>query len=637
MRRFNLNRERQALSHNPMANCVLGERHEAQVPDTLDLADRMGLAVNALVNVWDPDERWSLALNVELSHRPAVLRTNHVTDAYLNVPPKFLEALVLSRLASGNEQNLDIDAAVLNSQLGLLGEDGLTYCPTDTLKLLSEPRPFAEIWAEGRSLSALSMLAQVDQDPRWIEIARRKVDRLLALTCEKNGFRFLWKGRFKPGERVPPDAREPAGSLQEGSLLDRYADPKLSVIYSVGSTGLGAGLLYRLTGYEPALELARGLTRWALARAFTQEDGRWNIHHFHHSLYALMAMCEYGVLAEDRQILERVDACFRCAREMGDPLIGFYPEFMPGSDRYLKREGNTAEICEIADMIWLALYLTRAGIGDYWEDVDRWVRNMYAEGQMLEAGFLDRLPDSFFSMDPLPSPDVESRDIAQFMAGDSRRGDKLPSPYLDTRDVAQRSVGSFWGWMRANDGMWVDQTDAGPKVHRGIMHCCTANGTRTLYHVWDSIVAKEADEVQVNLLLNRASPWLDVDSYLPAQGKVVLHIKDAPTVVLRMPEWCDLGKVTVTVGSQIRQFVANGRYIKLGWLERGDRVAVEFPVPERAVHRVIGEIPYTLTLRGSNVVSIDPRGLAYPLFDRQPTGSLVRKTRFITQIQQVVW
>lgn len=31
------------LDHNPIAKCTIGERYEAHVPDTLDLADRMGL------------------------------------------------------------------------------------------------------------------------------------------------------------------------------------------------------------------------------------------------------------------------------------------------------------------------------------------------------------------------------------------------------------------------------------------------------------------------------------------------------------------------------------------------------------------------------------------------------------------
>jgi hypothetical protein len=600
------------LDYNPTAKCTVGERYEAYVPDTLDLADRMGLAVNALTNVWYPEERWALGFVVDLSRRPAVLFPSHITDAYLNIPPKFLEALVVCRLASGNTDNLDVDLEVLRSQLDLLGEDGLTYCPTDTLERFTEPRPFSEVWGEGRMLLALSMLSQVDDNPRWAEIGRRKVDRLLSLTREKEGFRFLWKGRFRPGETVPTGADEPAVAIEDGSLAD--GNPVFSMIYSVGALGHGSGLFYRVTGYEPALELSRGLARWALARMFKNEDGRYEFWHFHHGLYALMAVCEYGYAANDREVLERVDACYRWAREMGEPLIGFYPEAMPGSDWYLSRQGNTVEICEVADMVFLALYLTRAGLGDYWDDVDRWVRNMYAEGQIRDIDFLDRIPDSYFNPEP------------------SRR------PHQDTRDIPQRSVGSFLGWMRANDGLNIVKTREGLKLSdRSIMHCCTANGARTLYYVWDSIVTQQADEVRVNLLLNRASSWLDVLSYLPAEGRVVLQIKDAPKVAVRIPEWCDPMDVQVSVGDESRKPSVEGRFVRVTGLNPGDQLKLTFPVPERVVHRVIGEIPYKLILRGSNVVSIDPKGVGFPLYETPPTGRLVRKKRFIPQVNRIIW
>ena len=604
------------LHHNPTSKCIAGDRYQAGVPDTLDLAERMGLAINALTNVWNPEERHSLAFNVDLSRRPAVMTTNHLTDAYLNIPPKFVEALTVCRLASGSDQNLDVDAQVIASQLGLVGDDGLSYCPTDTLSHVTEPRPFAEIWGEGRSLLALTMLAQVDDDPRWREIATRKVDRLLSLSRMKEGFRYLWKGRFRPGEVIPPDAGEPVGNKQDGSLLDRYPDPRMSIIYSVGALGHGSGLLSRLTGYEPALELSRGLAHWALSRVFSDPDGRWDIYHFHHSLYALMAVCEYACAANDREVLERVDACFRWAREMGDPLIGYYTEWMPGSDLFLEwQQGNSVEICEVADMVFLALYMTRAGVGDYWDDVDRWVRNVYAEGQMTSVDFLDRLPASYFNPQ---EPGTE--------------------PGKDTRDVARRSIGSFFGWMRANDGLRVVQTEQGPKLPgHAIMHCCTANGARTLYYVWDSIVTRDSDVVRVNLLLNRASPWLDVDSYLPAEGRVVLHIKEAPRVAVRMPEWCRLQEVEVTVGDKGRRAQMEGRYLLIGELRPGDRVVLTFPLSERVVHRVIGEIPYRLELRGANVVSIDPRGAAYPLYENPSSGKPVERERFVPEIRDVIW
>jgi len=184
----------------------------------------------------------------------------------------------------------------------------------------------------------------------------------------------------------------------------------------------------------------------------------------------------------------------------------------------------------------------------------------------------------------------------------------------------------------------MEQTEAGPRLpHCSITHCCTANAARTLYFVWDAMVTREPDEVRVNLLLNRASPWLDVDSYLPVEGRVLLHIKDAPNVAVRIPEWCGPGDVRVTVNGEDRRPVVQGRYVRVGRLRPGDEVALALPLREQIVHRVIGEIPYKLTLRGSSVVAIDPPGIGYPLYKDQPTGALVRGTRFVPAIRGIVW
>ncbi len=44
--------------------------------------------------------------------------------------------------------------------------------------------------------------------------------------------------------------------------------------------------------------------------------------------------------------------------------------------------------------------------------------------------------------------------------------------------------------------------------------CCPGNGNQVLYHAWEAIVRCKEGNAQVHLLLNRASPWLDIDSYL---------------------------------------------------------------------------------------------------------------------------
>lgn len=603
------------LSHNPMDANIRGHRITTDMPDTLDLADRMSLAVNALTNVWFPDEKWALGFTVDFSREPAQRHAGHVTDAFLNIPPKFIEALAMCRLGSGSDQNIDVDKAVMESQLDLIGADGLSYAPENALPHRSEARGFSEVWAEGRMLIALSMLAQTDDDPRWVALGKQKIDRLLELTGQKEDFRFLWKGLYYPGETAPADADEPCEPIAGGSLADN-GDPVFRLIYNVGALGHGAALFARITGYEPALELAGGLARWAVARVFKNKSGRYDFWHFHHGLYALMAVTEYAVAANDRVMLQRADACYRWAREMGDPLTGYFAEFMPGSDLYLKRRGNTVEICEVADMVWLALTLTRAGVGDYYDDVDRWVRNMYAEGQLCDAGFVDRLPDGY------------------------RVADETPGSHVDTQDIVARSVGSFFGWMTANDGLNLNP-DAGPgeaQLQRlGIMHCCTANGARTLYCVWDSIVERRPDETRVNLLLNRASPWLTVRSYLPVRGQVELDIIDAPSVAMRLPEWCDTRSVHVRVDGQTCEMSIKGQWLKIGGLTAGATVRIDLDMPERTIDRVLGERPYRLTLRGANVVAIDPSGTAYPLYAKQPTGDTVSKEMFVPEKSGVVW
>jgi len=615
VRAWDLDLSIKVLDHNPIKRVTVGQRYKAQVPDTLDLADRMALAVNALSNVWRPERQWALEFVTRFDTQPATSNVCTMTDAYLNIPPKFIEALTVCRLASGNTDRLHVDYGVLCSQLSFLGKDWLTYCPPEAVKGVKKDC-YSEDWAEGRMLIALSMLAQIDKDPRWVEIGKRKIDRLLSFTREKEGFRYLWKSRYHPGDNPPVDAVEPYST--SGMHAKTFKSQAMAVAYSMGAIGHGAGLFYRVTGYEQARELSGGLSRWALARIFKHKDGHWDFWHFHHSLYALIAICEYGLATNDREILKRVDSCYRWARGQGDSLTGFYPECMPGSPPFegrARRGGNTAETCEIADMVVLALKLTRAGIGDYWDDVDRWTRNMLSQGQYCDASLIDGIPDSYFT----------SR----------QKNNSVPQ---QSPGVRQRMLGSFWGWMRANEGLGVHDTPKGKKlVRHAVMHCCTANGARTLYYIWDSIVDKENDLVRVNLLLNRASPWLDVDSFLPVEGKVVLHIKNAPKVAVRMPEWCDPNDVTIGAKENKIETNVQGHYVHLCGLKPNDTVSLTFPVPTREIEHTIGQIPYKLTIRGSSVVKIDPAGVAYPLYKNQHTGAIKQKIRFVPNTTSIIW
>jgi len=104
------------------------------------------------------------------------------------------------------------------------------------------------------------------------------------------------------------------------------------------------------------------------------------------------------------------------------------------------------------------------------------------------------------------------------------------------------------------------------------------------------------------------------------------------------PKWrCGSNDVEVSVGNQPYRPLVDGRYLRIGWLNPGDQVTLTFPVPERTIHRVIGEIPYKLTLRGFDVVAIDPKGIALPLYENRSTGKLLQKTRFVPELSGIIW
>jgi hypothetical protein len=103
-----------------------------------------------------------------------------------------------------------------------------------------------------------------------------------------------------------------------------------------------------------------------------------------------------------------------------------------------------------------------------------------------------------------------------------------------------------------------------------------------------------------------------------------------------MPEWVNLRDVAVSIRDRRVDAQAEGRYLRIENLQPEDRVVFTFPVPERSVNRVIARWPYRLTVRGSQVVAIDPPGRGYPLYQEQPQGKLVEKERFVATAK-VIW
>ena len=177
-------------------------------------------------------------------------------------------------------------------------------------------------------------------------------------------------------------------------------------------------------------------------------------------------------------------------------------------------------------------------------------------------------------------------------------------------------------------------------VHAG--GCCTGNATQALYYAWDSIIRCNNGVAQVNLLLNRVSPWMDIASYLPYEGKVVLKNKKAEVASVRIPRWVNKSKVKVERSSRASKLMWTGNNLLLTSLKFNDVITISFPVQERTEKAVLtaNNTEYTFSFRGNTVVDIQPRteltGPVYPTYQRDllksDTAPMKTKTCFVSDV-----
>ena len=310
-------------------------------------------------------------------------------------------------------------------------------------------------------------------------------------------------------------------------------------------------------------------------------------------------MLEYAVPANDQVLLQFIKKSFEWARTQGERTVvtfstpttcaeyveewhlGYFPE------RLFAMNHEEAETCEVADMIGIGLKLSAAGVGDYWDDVDQWIRNQFAENQLMDTRWVHEFSES------LPP------------------GEPVTDELFSDDDVIERNRGAFAGWAMPNAWMGGE-----PHYRKQIMHCCTANAARAIYYIWEHILHHDSGRLRVHLLLNRASQWADIASHIPYQGQVDIRIKQPVDLQVRIPGWTALKQVRCTVNGDERPTSFDGRYLQVGQVQPGDSVTVSFPIAETKKLLEIEKRGYNVVIRGADVVKMDPPGVLGPFYQR---------------------
>ena len=138
---------------------------------------------------------------------------------------------------------------------------------------------------------------------------------------------------------------------------------------------------------------------------------------------------------------------------------------------------------------------------------------------------------------------------------------------------------------------------------------------------------------------------MDIDSYLPYEGKVVLKNKTAKEALVRVPLWVD--KNAVRCRTAKREVKNNwwGQYLRIADLKSNDVITIEFPMVETTEKWTIPTkdvwgkgypetIDHTCRFKGNTLVEMNPpiheatfgRRKHY-LADKAPTKKV---TRYVT-------
>lgn len=585
-----------------------GLRTLQAVPDTLDLAERARLAIYALTLSMNPQKDYDAMGSC-------------VGQFFLAA--KYLEALPMMRVMSGSEEFLDVEQAAMAHMLAQIGEDGVWYCPNNSPERRAgrnyQPtdEDYGTPYANARFMLALMAWHHRDGDARWLEAAGRLAQGLKSIAIRKDDYAYY------------PDAEygfdyaylRQSGFTQTAEPSSDFQGYEGTFKFYQANQIRALTRWHQVTGDAEALELAGAITRsitrpqfWdtMIADTIGSQVAQFR-GHTHGNMTALRGILTYAAAVGDTRLIDFARQGYEYLRNYTVPRTGWVQAWV-GPNPIGHR--LACETCTTSGLIAVAAKLTELGVGDYWDDIDEYTRNHLVESQLVNRAYTATL---------IGQADEESQLIAT------------------------------GGWTIANTRGSFQGASELIGLTSGPCACCTGNGASALYYAWEGILKHDGDTVTVNMPLNRVSPWADVFSHLPHEGKVEVRNKTAKTVAVRLPKGVALAQAACTVNGHAVTPVHAGRQLIATGLTGGETITITFPVAEETATYSISaglyargsvEIPqqdYTLTSRGNTVVDITPRSNVitgpepiYPLYQRDalrtPQAPLAEKAMYVSPI-----
>jgi hypothetical protein len=507
-------------------------------PDTLDLRTPVRLAVSCISNRMDPHMAYRPWFLVEVKDSKPVRLHHNVWD-FGDMSGRFLEGLILARNIFEPTTRMLQDEERIRGFLGsLLGPDGLVMNP--------DTHSVDHMFAQGSALYGLV----TDFNDGHSDAAKQHIHSLIAGLNKR--------------------------AHQEDDYLcfPEVATPLAPCSHMAAYQVLPVVRFYELTRDPSALRYAERLSRWAFYHdstitsqgVITKTGWEGHLHAWMDTYSGILRCSRAGGDLDHTEVVTRAHLLFEWVKQYYTTPYGWVADSVGSS---------TCETCTISSAIRLALELIKEGHTEYWDDVERFVRNQVVQNQF--------------------------RDVDQ----------------LGIEDEATRRglLGAFESYAAPNT--LIASRDA------GIEGCCINGGIRALFLAYANAIQESDADIQLNLLLSNATPGLRVVSHLPLEGRLDLYPRSSKPLKVRLPTWLRIEDVTVNGPSGLRQALdSSGHFMRLSGATPGKPITLTFkPREENSASDVAGR-HYDLTWRADTVMKLGPPGQPFPIYKNNSLAEL---------------
>ncbi len=586
---------------------VLGARVAVEAPQSisglaaglpggdLDLRRMAQWAMNYLIRTPRPQWNYEPVFQCHPLRYPPVPDTHDVvvpcdTDARMNWEWYYM------REVSGSDAGRGVEEGFHRRLLDYVQEDGAVlahvgcYNEGDINTVYTDADRVYHVWGATKILHALAEDFRRTGHPQAKATARKIMLRLKKLAVYPRPDQCYFPagmGAVKQDGAIIPNIwnQQPAPVVEP--LVNYYlatGDGEALDFARAYTEGLLAGLQPGGIRIEPDGRVASNMC--------TDPDGA-TFPHSHVTMHVAWGMAHLGLLTGEPRYVDT-------ARKIWDWMLSRGT----GTGWFPAGPANCCETCMTSDMISTAALIARSGHPEYFDYVERYLRNYISNLQFIVtpefAAYYRRL-----------HADVGEEQIKAALA------------------ELERFQGGVIGGSGLND--WENDLLGGVSGFE-MFGCCAPEGMRAIYTSWTNVIDRLEESplgpagVYVNLCLSRESPWGQVVSFFPDAGRLTVRVgaKVRERFFLRPPHWAEREQVRVFVNGTSLPVQWSGAYVRFDGAAPGDELTITYPLIA-FTHEADGhwkkyapEVKLKFEWLGNMVVSAEPPARRTPLFTGRP-------------------